>query len=75
MPDSDAEITVTQAAEKYGVSNRSIQRAVERGDIPARRIGNLYLLDAEGVRLYAAVHDARRKLADYVADAAAKATA
>lgn len=61
-----AELTVAEAAEKYGISKRSIARAAERGLIPHRRMGVLYVLDAEAVRLYAAVHEARRALDEYV---------
>lgn len=64
------EATIAEAAEKYGVVRRSLQRAVERGKIPARKIGNLYLVDCEAVRLFAAIADAKRALAEYTGQAA-----
>jgi excisionase family DNA binding protein len=75
MPDIASEITVTDASDIYGIGKRTLHRAVERGDIPSRRIGNIYLLDPEAVRLYAEIHKARRALADYLASLDAKATA
>jgi len=75
MPEPASEITVTDASDTYGIGKRTLHRAVERGDIPSRRIGNLYLLDPEAVRLYAEIHKARRALADYLAGVEAKASA
>lgn len=54
MPTSvQTEITISQGAETYDIPRRSLSRAAERGQIPYRRIGSLYVLDAEAVRLYA----------------------
>ncbi|WP_064285524.1 helix-turn-helix domain-containing protein, partial [Mycolicibacterium iranicum] len=66
-----SELTITQAAETFGVPRRSIARAAERGQIPSDRIGNLVVVDREAVRLYAAVFEARRRLDEYVTATAA----
>ncbi|QFG06036.1 recombination directionality factor [Mycobacterium phage Mercurio] len=64
------EATIAEAAEKFGIVRRSLQRAVERGKIPARKIGNLYVVDLEAVRLFAEIAKAKRALADYTGQAA-----
>lgn len=72
MPCFDPGLTISEAAEKYPhIPRRSISAAAERGQIPARRVGRMFLLDAEGVRLYARIFDARRELDKYVTTAQA----
>lgn len=63
------ELTIAEAAEKFDVVRRSLQRAVERGKIPARKIGNLYVVDLEAVRLFAEIAKAKRALAEYTGQA------
>ena len=63
------ELTITEAAEKFDVVRRSLQRAVERGKIPARKIGHLYVVDAEAVRLFAEIAKAKRALAEHTGQA------
>ena len=63
------ELTIAEAAEKFDVVRRSLQRAVERGKIPARKIGHLYVVDAEAVRLFAEIAKAKRALAEHTGQA------
>ncbi len=69
MPTPAPDLTATEAAEKYGLSRRSLQNLASVGKIPARKVGITYLLDGEAVRLYAAVVAARRTFDTYVRDA------
>lgn len=64
------ELTIADAAERYGVNRRTLQKVTERGDIPARKLAGAYLVDAEAVRLYAEIAKARQALADYIASRA-----
>ena len=59
------ELTIADAAERYGVNRRTLQKATERGDIPGRKLAGIYLVDAEAVRLFAAIRKARTELDDY----------
>lgn len=59
------ELTVAEVAEKYGVNKRSLLQAIYRGQVPARKVGTLYLVDAEAARLYGEVYKARRALDAY----------
>jgi excisionase family DNA binding protein len=69
-PPTATELTIADAAERYGVNRRSLQRAVERGKIPSRMFANMYLVDPEAVRLYAEIVKARHALATYTGTAA-----
>ncbi|ABE67291.1 excise [Mycobacterium phage Jolene] len=60
-----AELTVSEAAAAHDIPKRSLHRAIERGQIPARRVGPLFLVDAEAARLYGEVFKARRALDAY----------
>lgn len=60
------ELTIAEAAERYGVNRRTLQKATERGDIPARKLAGAYLVDTEAVRLFAAIKKARTALGDYL---------
>lgn len=62
-----SKLTITEAAEINEVPRTSVAKAAQRGQIPFERIGNLMVVDAEAARLYAEVHNARRKLDEYVA--------
>jgi hypothetical protein len=64
------ELTIAAAAEKYGVNRRTLQRATERGTIPSRKIANVYVVDAEAVRLFGEIVKARAALAEYTGTAA-----
>lgn len=63
--EAPTELTVTEAADKYGIEKRSLHKAIERGQIPARKIGPLYIVDAEAARLYGEIFKARRALDTY----------
>lgn len=60
-----AELTVTEAAATHDIPKRSLHRAIERGQVPARKIGPMFVVDAEAARLYGAVFAARRALDAY----------
>lgn len=59
------ELTVSEAAAAYKIPLRSLHRAIERGQVPARKIGPIYLVDAKAAELYGAVFAARRALDAY----------
>ena len=59
------EQTVSEAAAEHDIPKRSLHRAIERGQIPARRIGNLFVIDRQAARLYGDVYKARRALDAY----------
>lgn len=59
------ELTIADAAEKYGVNRRTLQRATERGTIPSRMFAGRYLVDAEAVRLFGEIVKAREALSTY----------
>lgn len=71
MPPTDTaspvveELTVSEAADKYEIPKRALHQAVSRGQVPARKIGPIYVVDAEAARLYGAVFAARRALDAY----------
>lgn len=60
-----AELTVSEAAAAHDIPKRSLHRAIERGQVPARKIGPMFIVDAEAARLYGAVFAARRALDAY----------
>lgn len=64
-PTIDDGLTIADAAEKYGVNRRTLQRATERGTIPSRMIAGRYLVDGEAVRLFSEIGKARAALAAY----------
>lgn len=64
-PTPSDELTVSQAAEQFEIPKRSLHRAIERGMVPARKIGNLFVVDPEAARLYGDVFRARRALDAY----------
>ena len=47
------------------MNRRTLQRATERGTIPARKVANVYMVDAQAVALFGAVVRAREALAAY----------
>ena len=57
------ELTIAEAAKRFDVNRRTLQRATERGTIPARKIANVYMVDAKAVELFGAVVRAREALA------------
>lgn len=59
------ELTVSEAAAAHGINPRSLHRAIERGQVPARKIGPMYLVDGEAARLYGEIFKARRALDEY----------
>ena len=59
------ELTIAEAAKRFDVNRRTLQRATERGAIPARKIANVYMVDAKAVELFGAVVRAREALAAY----------
>lgn len=59
------ELTIADAAKRYDVNRRTLQRATERGTIPSRKIANVYMVDAHAVRLFAEIGKARDALAAY----------
>lgn len=59
------ELTVAEVAEKYEVPKRSLLQAIARGQVPARKVGTLYLVDPEAARLFGEVYKARRALDAY----------
>lgn len=59
------ELTVSEACAAHDIPKRSLHRAIERGQVPARKIGPMFLVDAEGARLYGAIFAARRALNAY----------
>lgn len=59
------ELTIADAAKRYDVNRRTLQRATERGTIPARKIANVYMVDAKAVELFGVVVRAREALAAY----------
>lgn len=58
-PAKHAEIGIADAHRRTGIPARTLQGAARRGDIPSRRVGRNYLLDREGVDLYARFHKSR----------------
>jgi excisionase family DNA binding protein len=46
-----AVITVERAAGAIGVSSRAIRAAISRGDLPARKVGNRWLIVGENLAL------------------------
>ena len=60
-----AELTVSEAAAAYDIPKRSLHRAIERGIVPARKIGPMFIVDAEAARLYGAKFAAVRALNAY----------
>lgn len=71
LPPLEELLSIAEAAERYGVNRRSLQRNVERGIIPARKFANVYAVDPEAVRLYAVMVKARDALATYTGAAVA----
>lgn len=65
-PAPPAEITVTEAADRYGIKKRALQGAIRRGQVPARKVGPVFVLDPEAARLYGEVFKARRAFNAYV---------
>ncbi|MCV7226101.1 hypothetical protein [Mycolicibacterium komossense] len=63
------ELTVSEAVAAHEIPKRSLHRAIERGQVPARKIGPMFLVDAEAARLYGAIFAARRALAAYTGQA------
>lgn len=59
------ELTVSEAVDAHGIPKRSLHRAIERGQVPARRVGPIFLVDAKAAELYGAVFAARRALDAY----------
>lgn len=59
------ELTVSEAAETYDIPKRSLHQAIGRGQVPARKIGPMYLVDAEAARLYGEVFKARNAFNAY----------
>lgn len=64
------ELTIADAAVKYDVNRRTLQRATERGTIPSRKIANVYMVDAHAVELFAQIVRAREALAAYTGKSA-----
>lgn len=64
-PTEATELTIADAAERFAVNRRTLQRATERGTIPNRKIANVYMVDVEAVRLFAGIVRAREALAAY----------
>lgn len=62
-PTETDEMTIADAAEKFDVNRRTLQRATERGTIPSRMFAGRYLVDTESVRLFAQIVRAREALA------------
>lgn len=59
------ELTVSEAAAAHDIPKRSLHRAIERGQIPAHKIGPIFVVDPEAARLYGEVFKARRALDAY----------
>ena len=59
------ELTVSEAAETHKIPKRSLHRAIDRGLVPARKVGPIFLVDAKAAELYGAVFAARRALDAY----------
>ena len=57
--------TVAEASAEYDIPLRSLHRAIERGQVPAQKVGPIYLVDREAARLYGEVFKARRALDAY----------
>ena len=72
-PPTEAELTIADAAEKYDVNRRTLQRATERGTIPSRMFMGRYLVDGEAVRLFGEIVKARAALAAYTGRSAENA--
>jgi excisionase family DNA binding protein len=53
-PHCHAGISTREAAARLGVTERSVRRAVERGDLPAMRRGRAYRIDQEDLERFAA---------------------
>lgn len=58
-------MTIAEAAKRYDLNRRTLQRATERGTIPSRKIANVYMVDAHAVRLFAEIGKARDALTAY----------
>lgn len=67
------ELTIANAAEKYGVNRRTLQRATERGTIPSRMVDGRYYVDGEAVRLFGEIGKARDALSAYTGRSAGDA--
>lgn len=65
IPTPTNELTVTEAAEKFEIPKRALHRAIERGTVPARKVGPIFVVDAEAARLYGAKFAAVRALNAY----------
>lgn len=72
-PPTENELPIADAAEKYGVNRRTLQRATERGTIPSRMFAGRYLVDVEAVRLFGEIVKAREALSAYTGRSAAGA--
>lgn len=57
--------TAAEASAEYDIPHRSLQRAITRGLVPARKVGPIYLVDREAARLYGEIFKARRALDAY----------
>lgn len=50
-------LSVTQCASRLGVTRATVHKAIQRGDIQARRIGNSYVIKADDCEAYTPVMD------------------
>ncbi len=57
--------TASEASAEFDIPLRSLHRAIARGQVPARKVGPIYLVDREAARLYGEVFKARRALDAY----------
>ena len=46
------ELSVSEAAKQLGISRQAVLTAIKRGAIAARRVGGVFLVDAQSVRSY-----------------------
>src|SRR5262245_20024029 len=54
-------MTVTQCAEKHGVTRKTIHRAIERGALTAERVGHVWVMTEEACDAYRPIRDPREK--------------
>lgn len=52
QPGQEEELSVTQCAQRRGVSRTAILLAIQRGDLAARKIGNSYAIAATDCDCY-----------------------
>lgn len=51
---AEDELVLSEAAQRIGVSSAALRQAIERGRLPARRVGPLWVVTTADIDAYAA---------------------